>query len=175
MSKNARPHYLIPNEVMRLKLLECHGLLRSFRQKNEVRIRLTNRIQRVSKVNASRERNEVERPDSPSCIFSQSVLESGTKLKFGIVRKFLPFLFPSTIRFAGWKFRKIISRKHAFPERGALCVRLAEFRCKAKPLSLLCVFAHGSLVVRREILLKVTWRTPVLLTVSSSCRSCLHL
>ena len=34
-------------------------------------------------------------------------------------------------------------------------MELAEFRCEVDPSSLSCAFAHGSLVVRREILLVV--------------------
>jgi len=44
-------------------------------------------------------------------------------------------------------------------------MELAEFRCKGYALSLSCAFAHGSLVVQREILLMVH-SVPRLLMVS---------
>jgi len=90
----------------------------------------------------------------PSCRSMQLVLESQSKLKIGIVRKFFPFSFQVPPGLPVWRFRKF-PRKRA-SRKGALCSELAEFRCEGTPFSLSCAVAHGSLVVQREILLKET-------------------
>ena len=80
---------------------------------------------------------------------------SRRQVKFGIVRKFLSLLLPCTTRFVGLGVKKN-SVKTLRLRKGALCTELAEFRCEVEPSSLSCVFAHGSLVVQREILLAIT-------------------
>ena len=52
-----------------------------------------------------------------------------SSLHFDIVRKFLPFWLPCVTRLAGWKFKKNPT-KSCLSVKGALCVGLAEFRCK---------------------------------------------
>ena len=67
------------------------------------------------------------------------------------------FAFLASMHYPACRFGRLENfRESVRLRKGALCTELAEFRCEVEPSSLSFALAHGSLVVRREILLKAT-------------------